>query len=671
MLRRNKKKITLIIVLTWVVVQCHAQRESVINVDQMSAEVWDVQQRFSGRVSMPAVEHVTIYHNGVSHQVHLDDNQFDITLKMQHGKNDLRVETKSGNKIVKSELVTFRLMYNPMPVVMPWIETKGDTAFLHAQILDNPYQQTLQFYWMSRADNPAAVKIESPDEGTVAVLIPDQNGKYYFDLKVISNADTASYSTYCKRSGDKLSPFLIDTDYSTWVDDAIIYQITPYKFVQGGKLADITAKLPEIRSLGINTLWLQPVSQSAERGQGYDVVDYLAVNTELGSEADLKNLIGEARRLGVRVLLDVVLNHTSIQHPYAKDVRRHGERSHYYRYYQHEFDGSPYASFYNKDANGFVYYFWKDLVNLDYDNEEVQCWMIEVCKYWLTQYHIDGFRFDAIWGVNARNPDFAKRLRRELKSINPDILMLAEDKPIQGESSNGFDVSYDWTADTTWVSQWSWQYQYDERKSFTLFTHPDVSTRVGMLADALFGSESSRQPRLRFLENNDLPRFINGHNIDQVRMAATLLFSVTGIPMLYNGQEIGFPVHPYSPGDIFRRDRSISSLDTAGLFSLYKQLIAIRNNHSALRSKQIVKAFQHPEAGILGFSRDDRHEKIFVFVNLSETPYALKITDVTGDDDGYMLKDLVTGEKFNASKRSPQRTISLPGYTTRMLVVAK
>ena len=68
----------------------------------------------------------------------------------------------------------------------------------------------------------------------------------------------------------------------------------------------------------------------------------------------------------MRVLLDIVPNHTSIHHPYAQDYAAYGQQSHYDRFYQHHFDGAPYASFYHKDEQGFVYYFWKDLVNLNY-----------------------------------------------------------------------------------------------------------------------------------------------------------------------------------------------------------------------------------------------------------------------------------------------------------------
>ncbi|CAN5329451.1 hypothetical protein BH23BAC1_BH23BAC1_17600 [soil metagenome] len=205
-----------------------------------------------------------------------------------------------------------------------------------------------------------------------------------------------------------------------------------------------------------------------------------------------------------------------------------------------------------------MYYFWEDLVNLDYDNEEVQRWMLEVCKFWVRKFDIDGYRLDAIWGVNARNPSFADRLRTELKSIKPDLFLLAEDKgsdPAVYEL--GYDAAFDWTTSRAWVSQWSWEYEYSETESKTIFNNPNVQQRGGLLRGALFQNKSIAYRKLRFLENNDLHRFIESHDLERTKMAAALVFGVPGIPMLYNGQEIGYRLHPYVTPSIFSRNTSI------------------------------------------------------------------------------------------------------------------
>jgi cyclomaltodextrinase len=459
------------------------------------------------------------------------------------------------------------------------------------------------------------------------------------------------------------------------MDEAIIYQITPYSFVKDGTFDAITAKLHELKSLGINTIWLQPVFKSFYGGQGYDVTDYLSLNPDIGTEKQLQNLIDTAKALKMRVLFDVVLNHTSIHHPYGKDRIKYGIKSHYYNFYQHKNGGKPYSSFYNSDEYGFINYFWEHLVNLNYQNKEVQRWMLEVCKYWVRKFDIDGYRFDAIWGVNARMPSFAKRLRTELKSIKPDVLLLAEDKGSVPEVFElGFDAAYDWTADTSWVSQWSWEYEYHVRKSATIFNFPNANERGKMLSQALFHNGGNAHRKLRFIENNDLPRFIKEHQLERTKMAAALLFSLPGIPMLYNGQEIGVRGHPYSSGAVFHRDSSIQSLDEEGLFSYYQKLIKMRMQYPALSDTAMRELSGSSEGGMVAFHRWKDNENFIIIVNMDDTnaDATIDIKEVTLDSPSrkYRLKDILAGKIFKPQKDS-QVKIPMEEYSVRWLKLNK
>ncbi|RYE14415.1 MAG: hypothetical protein EOP51_28190 [Sphingobacteriales bacterium] len=317
--------------------------------------------------------------------------------------------------------------------------------------------------------------------------LPLTPGVYYFNLLIASANDTVKYRTYVTRTVKGLKAFNTATDHAAWIDEAIIYQILPASFVKKGGFDAITAKLSEIKLLGINTIYLQPVTKTENGGQGYDVTDYMVVDERLGTEQQLKRLIDLSKALGMRVILDMVPNHTSVNHPFAVDAVANGKNSHYYNFYQRVNDNAPYSSFYHTDKNGFMYYFWDGLVNLNYNNPEVQQWMIEVCKYWVNKYDIDGYRFDAVWGVNARTPQFSKRLQAELKAIKPELLLLAEDKATDpAVYKNGYDAAYDWTSDTAWVSQWTWQTHHDGKKSLTIFNLADSTKRAPMLHEALF-----------------------------------------------------------------------------------------------------------------------------------------------------------------------------------------
>ena len=150
-------------------------------------------------------------------------------------------------------------------------------------------------------------------------------------------------------------------------------------------------------------------------GQGYDIIDYFNIRSDYGSEGELKALIAEAKKYKMRVLFDFVPGHSSIMHPYARQTVLYGQASHYYNYYKRTFDDAPYSQHYNLHPDGFIYYFWNDLPMFDYDNQEVQRWMIEAARYWVELYDIDGYRVDAVWGVNARNPEFSRKFRQALK----------------------------------------------------------------------------------------------------------------------------------------------------------------------------------------------------------------------------------------------------------------
>ncbi|MDQ3535865.1 MAG: alpha-amylase family glycosyl hydrolase, partial [Bacteroidota bacterium] len=417
------------------------------------------------------------------------------------------------------------------------------------------------------------------------------------------------------------------------------------------------------------------VFRSSYKGQGYDVVDYFSINPALGTAQELQHLITTAKNLEMRVLFDLVLNHTSIQHPYAQDRILHGENSHYSDYYQTENDGTAYSEHYNRDANGFYYYFWEDLVNLNYDNEEVQRWMLEVCKHWIQIYDIDGYRFDAIWGVNARNPSFARRMRTELKSLKPEFLLLAEDKGSDPEVyALGFDAAFDWAAGRGWVSQWSWEYEYSATESKTIFNNPNTQVRGGLLKGALFQNKDIAFRKLRFLENNDVHRFIQTHGLERTIMAASLLFAVPGIPMLYNGQEIGFRQHPYVTNAVFFKNTSIESLDQEGLFYHYQKLIQLKNQYPALRDTTFNEVSVAPQEAIVAFHRWHGTKNFIVVINLNDNAADANINlsgIISGQSatEDLWLHDVLTENIFSVNVGNSQASIPMEGYSVRWLLL--
>jgi cyclomaltodextrinase len=638
-----------------------------------NATAWLPQQTIKGELADFKTTSVTIHHNDSAFVIEVKDGvYFSCSLTLHNERNKIWVEALNESETIVSDTVEFTLGYKPLPVIKSFAVIESTTAIFHACIIENPFQKPLKFYWYDDPQNPAPVKIKNAHDSVAASIIPGIDGTYYFNLLVTAGKDSAWFKTYVTRNGNALHAFNLDTEYAAWINEAIVYEVTPYIFVKDGKYNDITAKLPELKKLGVNTIWLQPVFKNHDNEQGYGVTDYFVLRTDLGTEQQLHQLISTAKNLQMRVLFDIVPNHSSIYHPYAEDAVRYGTDSHYYNFYQHGNDGASYSSNYHKDAFGFIYYFWKDLVNLNFDNPEVQQWMIEACKYWIRKFDIDGYRFDAVWGVNARMPSFAKRLRLELKSIKPELMLLAEDKgALLQPYKNGFDVAYDWTADTGWISQWSWQTDYAPKLNPTIFNFPQVNERGMLLREALFTGENLTQLKLRFIENNDVARFIEAHGIKRTKMVAALEFTLPGIPMIYNGQEIGSRTILYSDEAIFIRNKSIRALDHDSLFPYYQKLISIRKKYKSLHNSFIKEIPVSPDKTIVAFNRKNDKENFIVIINLSGDPKIVSVNlKKVITKDNFYLTDVLTN-KLLTYKNTDLSHVQIPidGYTCRLLLI--
>lgn len=649
---------------------------SSIIIHNKSAEVWNVNQVVRGELTNISASEITVYHNHRSFKINVQDgNNFSFEVFLNDQENKIWIEAYHSGIETISDTLFFTLGYKPQPIVKPLVQIDGSTATLSASVIENPYTVPLSYFWFADDRNPAASFITNEQSANASVSIPSPSGIYYFNLLVVAEEDSSWFQTYIMREEEKITAFEIDKDHPYWMKDAVIYEITPYNFVADGKFKDITEKLPEIKSLGINTLWIQPVYKSSYKGQGYDVVDYFGINPDLGTEEDLEELIMKAKELGFRVLFDLVLNHTSIEHPYAKDKVARGSYSHYHDYYQTIKDAKPYSVFYNTHPKGFIYYFWDDLVNLNYDHDEVQRWMLEVCKHWVKRFNIDGYRLDAIWGVNARAPSFARRLRTELKSMKPDLLLLAEDKGSDPQVYElGYDAAFDWTTSKSWVSQWSWEYEYSATESKTVFNHPDEAQRSDLLKKALFESTGDEFRKLRFMENNDIHRFIHGHGLERTKMVSSLLFSIPGIPMLYQGQEAGFHGHPYFTNAVFQRNRAIQVQDQRGLFSHYQKLMHWRNEYPALKGVNMEPVDVSSEEALVAFHRWENDEHFIIILNLSEkkAQASVKVNNLFSENfssKGYRLEDLFTGNLFRVNMETYQAGMIMEPYSARWLLL--
>ncbi|MFB4390292.1 MULTISPECIES: maltose alpha-D-glucosyltransferase [unclassified Pseudomonas] len=243
-------------------------------------------------------------------------------------------------------------------------------------------------------------------------------------------------------------------DDPLWYKDAVIYQLHIKSFFDSnndgiGDFAGLISKLDYIADLGVNTLWLLPFYPSPRRDDGYDIAEYKAVHPDYGSMADAKRFIAEAHKRGLRVITELVINHTSDQHPWFQRARHAKRGSKARDFYVWSDDDQKYDGtriiFLDTEKSNWTWdpvagqYFWHRFYShqpdLNFDNPQVMKAVIEVMRFWL-DIGVDGLRLDAIPylierdGTNNENlpetHDVLKAVRAEIDANYPDRMLLAE-----------------------------------------------------------------------------------------------------------------------------------------------------------------------------------------------------------------------------------------------------
>jgi len=243
-------------------------------------------------------------------------------------------------------------------------------------------------------------------------------------------------------------------------------------------------------------------------------------------------------------------------------------------------------------------------------------------------------------------------------------------------------VAFDWTADQGWVSQWAWQVNYNDYwqdQNVTIFNswQPGRGLR---LRNALTNNGQGYHPGakvLRFLENNDTQHFARHHSLEITKMAAALAFTLPGVPLIYNGQEIGYAgPHPYYGEPLYKRGASIRSLDSKGLFPYYQQLSALRRNFASLTSDEFEEVNANSATHVYAFRRWHNDEHIFVLLNMGsrEETAVLNLPVETMHLDSmrtYYLSELLSGEVISGRPTELKNlTLNVQKYTTKVFLLA-
>ena len=449
------------------------------------------------------------------------------------------------------------------------------------------------------------------------------------------------------------------TDGYAWWNDTVFYQIFVRSFYDSngdgiGDFNGIIEKLDYLNDgdprtttdLGITGLWLMPINPSTSY-HGYDVTDYYAVHPDFGTLEDFRRLIEACHARGIRVIIDMVFNHTSVEHPWFQEARDNpdSDRRDWYIWAEEDpnYRGPWNQEVWYPTVSGYYYaVFWSGMPDLNYTNPEVTAEMEHVSRFWLDDVGVDGFRLDAARhliedGQEQENTDAThawwKNFRAIYKAINPDALTVGEiwttNYAVVGYvKGDELDLAFNFdlaSAILSYVgSRDAENMAASLRRSFDLFPQGTYAT---------------------FITNHDQERTMSAFfkDIDLARLASSVLFTGPGVPFIYYGEEIGMTGTKPDPnlrtpmqwsaehaagfttgaawGSVNRNYTEVNvaaqTEDPNSLLSYYRTLIHLRNNHAALRVGEFT-LLNTDHDSVLAFLRHSQEETLLVIINLGE-----------------------------------------------------
>ncbi len=308
--------------------------------------------------------------------------------------------------------------------------------------------------WTWNADTIREMKrieLKHHDVFTTQIKIPTKRSKYYFEIHfnqdiyyltetdIYSEVEFKNEQAYCQYF---IFPWMNNADViksPSWVKDTIWYQIFPDRFcnlenegylkwhdgpvtndeVYGGNLKGITSKLQYLKKIGISGIYLTPIFKSPSVHK-YNINDYYQIDPNFGTKEELLDLVYNAHKLGIKIMLDLVFNHIGSEHYFWQDVLQNGANSKYYDWfiinnYQEKMQANQ--------LDFYAFAFEDSMPKLNTNNPEVMDYLIGVAKYYVNDFGIDAIRMDV---ANETSLAFNRKLNQEIKSVNPDVYIVGE-----------------------------------------------------------------------------------------------------------------------------------------------------------------------------------------------------------------------------------------------------
>lgn len=433
------------------------------------------------------------------------------------------------------------------------------------------------------------------------------------------------------RQADPYAPVdLTPLKHPEWSKNAVIYQLNTRQFTKEGTFRAAAKELPRLKALGADIIWLMPIHPIGEKnrkgtlGSPYSVKDYYAVNPEFGTMADFKSFVGTAHKLGMRVIIDWVANHSAWDNPL---VAQHPD------WYDRDWKG---------DFRPTPWWDWSDIIDFNFSKTAVRRYMADAMMFWVREADVDGFRADVAGYVPL---DFWNQLRRDLDQIKP-VFMLGEAQ-MRDLHYRAFDATYGW----------GW---YE-----ALHNIAKGKADVGALYGYYSENESAWPDdamRMVYVENHDQNAW-HGTQFEQFGRALNnaIVLSVVGegVPLLHNGQEAGNPKRL----QFFEKDPIVWRAHPIG--DLYKRLFALKKENKALWNApwgaRMIGVVNSAPSKVFSFVRQKDGDKVFAVMNFSGEPQRIAFEH---DLHHARYRDFETGQMMTVDG---QTELSLEPWTYKIL----
>ena len=414
--------------------------------------------------------------------------------------------------------------------------------------------------------------------------------------------------------------------------NSVVYELNIRQATEEGTFAAAEKYLPELKEMGVDIVWLMPISpigidgRKGTLGSYYSIIDCKAVNPEFGTMEDFKSFLATAHDLGLKVILDWIANHTSRDANWWKEGKTDW-------YVMDESTGLP-----------IVEYDWTDIAKLNYKNEDMRNAMIDALKFWV-ELGLDGYRCDVAMNVPG---DFWKRAWEEVRAINPDVYLLAEGEE-QWLHESGFEATYAWELHHIFNAM-----AKGGSETKNVAGDGTIKTDAKSVADLkeYLERDDVKYPapamRLMFTSNHDENSWA-GTEFERMGDAHKTFAALTFVlpksqPLIYTGQEIGLNRRL----EFFEKDSVVELVDLEygkEYRDFYKGLIAFRHNNSALAAGANVAPMVYVEGApesVLAFARENEENKVLCFFNFSAEPQSLTLTEAEAGEYNCLCGKVMT-----------------------------